>query len=469
MNLRNETKQILSESWKLYPHTFAKKASEGRWVPYKHLRYISALVGPAILAGNARFILTAPPRSGKSEFISNWLPTWYLHNFPHKRVILASYALDFAAKWGSQVKENLTQNRHITIPIKKDTKAKKNFETLERGGMLCAGVGGPITGRGADVFIIDDPIKNYQEAMSETIRERHKDWYNSVVRTRLEPNASILLLQTRWHADDLAGWLISEQKQKQLDKIDNRPWIVINMPAICESPDDILDRQIGDALCPERYDLDALAEIKSDLGGGLVWSALYQQRPTNLEGSVILREWIKYYDTRPKNFTEIAIFADLSFKETPTTDFTVVEAWGVSDNKIYLLDQIRARMDFPAQMNAIREMSSRYPQAYMKQIEEAANGAALIAMLKNEIMGLNPINPKTSKEARLAAVSPIYQSGNVYYPNPTIAPWVNENLNEILGFPSMTHDDTVDCASYGVSYFGKYTNSITRLEALGKW
>lgn len=723
-----DTAELFRNSWRLYPHTFAYKASRSKWVPYKHLRYISIQLANAVMQGGGRFIITCPPRHGKSQLISNWLPTWFLYNCPDKRVILASYALEFASKWGAEVKANLSQNPLILTEISKNTKAKKKFATLEGGQMICAGVGGPITGEGAELFIIDDPLKNYQEAMSDLVRERHKDWYRSVVRTRLEPGATVVILQcmtgdtgvlmadgtqtplrdikigdsiatyengkiavstiknwkccgpdnvyviktssgitvkanerhpflvcrngelqwvplrdlrvneklmrvgdrykgnfvqdagvenqqsvkacaclitikqsgrqdtdhhpliqntkeqsicgtdtellrkimteclkskmeivqsvsdtqeivlqnvgskdcvlttvtdleksepyyvtiatsssntvtpnksynqqlsiyedtiveilqagyeevfdiqvdrtenfianglvshnTRWHEDDLAGWLISHKDKE--DDPNSKPWTVINLPAICEEEVDVLGRKRGEALCPERYDVKALSEIESDLDD-LIWSALYQQRPTALKGNIILKEWLKFYDTRPSAFDEQAIFADLTFKEGTTTDFTVVECWGRAGASIFLLDQIRARMGFPDQIAAIREMGRRYPDAYLKQIEEAANGAAVIDMLKSELMGLVAVKPHTSKQARLAAVSPLYQAGNVYYPNAKICPWIATNIAEVLTFPNAKHDDTVDVASMAVNHLGKVSKSIARLEALNRW
>lgn len=426
---------------------------------------MSTIVGPAVMQGGARIILTTGPRHGKSEFISNWVPTWYLNQFQEDRVILASYAAEFAAKWGAKVKENLTENPLVTIPLSKSTKSKKNFMTKLGGGMMTAGMGGPITGSGANLFIIDDPIKNYQDAMSPTIREKHKDWFRSVALTRLEPNASIIILQTRWHADDLSGWLLEGNGD---DPDFQTPFQLINMPALCEDDDDILGRKRGEALCPERYDERALASLQKDLGDQ-IWSALYQQRPYSLLGNIILKSWIQFYTALPSSFEEMVITADLTFKETDLADYTVVQVWGRNGANCYLVDQIRSRMNFPDQMAAIRTMSGRYPEVYLKIIEEAANGAAVISMLKNEILGLVPVKPQTSKEARLAAVSPVFQSGNVYLPNPDFYHWAQVVLDELMAFPSGKNDDTVDALVYGVSHMAKHSSSIQRLEVLGKW
>lgn len=454
--------------WSWRPDTFAEHASGGKWKRYAHLDYISKKITPSIIKGNGRVIVTLPPRHGKSELISNWLPTWFLFNYPEKKIILASYAAEFAGKWGAQVRQNLTENELIKMDLSKTTKSKKQFKTLEGGQMICAGMGGPITGSGADLFIVDDPIKNYQDAMSPLIRERHKDWFRSVATTRLEPNATVIILLTRWHEDDLAGWLLND---KEHDKNDLRSkYTLINMPALCEDEElDPLKRKINDAVCPERYTTQDLEKIKADLGE-LIFSAMYQQRPTSLEGNIVLKEWLRFYDEDPKTLSldEKAIFCDLSYKEGPKTDFTVIECWGRKDTKIYLIDQIRARMGFPEQIAAIKAMAERHPTAAGKYIEEHANGAAVIQVLKDELMGIVPIKPMTSKEARLAAVSPIFQAGNVYYPNSNYQQWVAVNVGEILTFPNDKNDDTVDTACYAVSHFSSMTMSSAWLDVLTK-
>jgi predicted phage terminase large subunit-like protein len=450
--------------WADFPHTFAMKATQGKWKAFNYLRYISIEVAKAIVAGKGRIIITLPPRHGKSELISNWLPTWFLYNWPDRKIILASYAMDFAASWGAKVKSNLTENPLIQTSLSEDVQAKRRFKTLDGGQMISAGIGGPITGEGANLFIIDDPIKTWQDAMSDLIRERHKDWYKSVARTRLEPGGSIVVMHTRWHEDDLIGWLTSNKDAEFYEK-----WHVINLPAICEEEHDEVGRKRGDALNPERFPLTELEQIRGGEEGGLVWNALYQQRPSAMKGNVVLREWLRYYDIKPATFEEVAIFADLTYKEGTDNDFTVVQCWGRNGSNLFLLDQIRDRMGFPDQVKAIKEMCVRYPMAFAKVIEEAANGAAVIQHLKSEISGLIPYNPKTSKMARLAAVSPVFQAGNVFYPNPKFSPWVETNINELLTFPNAKHDDTVDATTMAVHRLGRLTSTIARLEAMNKF
>lgn len=454
--------------WKFFPHTFAHKASGGLWQPYQHLRLISSLIGPAIVRGGARFIVTVPPRHGKSELISNWVPTWFLHNNPDKKVILASYAQEFASKWGAVVRQNLTDNPLVSIPLSKSTKGKKQFQTMAGGQMISVGIGGPITGQGSDLFIIDDPLKNWQDAQSETIRSSQKAWFNTVAQTRLEPNASMIILLTRWHTDDLAGWLLAGEETEDKNEYRDK-YTLINMPALCEDPEtDPLGREMGEALCPERYGKEYFYAKRAS-SSEMQFAALYQQRPSSLEGNVIKKEWLKYYDKLPDYIDEYALFCDLSYKNGPATDFTVIECWARKGTQIYLVDQIRARMGFPEQIQAIREMAKRYPQAHMKQIEEHANGSAVIQTLKSEIMGINPIRPKTDKQSRLAAISPFFQSGNVHYPNPNYHSWVQVNEMEILSFPNGVHDDTVDTTCYSVAYFAQMNSSVGYLEGINQW
>lgn len=453
------------ELWKIYPHTYARRASGKKWVCYPFLKHISERITPALVNGGGRFIVTIPPRHGKSEFISRWVPTWFLDQFPDRKVILASYAADFASKWGAAVKENCSLPE-VSIQLSSDTKAKSKFQTKQGGQMMTAGVGGPMTGEGGHLIIIDDPLKNWEDAMSEIIRNKQKDWFRSVARTRLEPGGTIIVLMTRWHEDDLAGWLLGGGDDELNESLGSK-WELINFPAIAEG-DDILGRREGEALCPERYNEEDFAQIRPDVGPK-AWASLFQQRPYIEDGDVIKRAWLRHYKKYPAVIEEKIIVADLTFKKSQTSDFAVFEAWGRTGPDIFLLDQIRGRMDFPAQADAFLEMIRRHPDAMGKYIEEAANGAAIISIMKEKVLGIVAVKPKTAKEARLHAVAPLYESGNVHYPDPSIAPWVETNLHELLGFPNVKHDDTVDTASMALKQLGGTSSLVSRLEALNRW
>lgn len=452
----------LADAWRIYPHTFAAKASRGRWVPYSWLRYLSLQLGPAIVEGGARIIVTAPPQHGKSEFISHWIPTWFFNLYNAEKVILAAYSADYAKKWGSAVREELSENPLAHVPLRQDSRAKDRFVTKAGGQMITAGIGGKATGEGAGLFVIDDPVKNYQDAMSPTLQERNFDWYKTVARTRLSSKGSIILLQTRWADGDLAGRLIQHGGFR-----------VINLQALCDDPAmDPLGRAKGEALCPERYDVAALESIRKDVGE-IVWDAMFQGNPSIKGGDIVKGEWIQFYDQLPAELDETALFADLSYKEGEENDFADFELWGRKGSDIYLIDQVRKQMGFVEQCEAFLELVARYPDAFHREIEEKANGAALLSMLKDKVPGLVANNPKTSKGARLATVAPLYKAGNVHYPKPIHKPWVAVNLYEIvrmsLSGSRAAHDDTVDVASMAVAHLGRMSSIIARLQALNRW
>ena len=256
-------------AWRATPATCAERWSAGEWRRTRHLEYLDQLLMPLAQRKPLRLIVTVPPRHGKSELVSHWLPVWYLANWPSRRVMLASYEATFAASWGRKVRNTLLQNPVIGVRLAQDSASQAIWETTESGGMVTAGVGGPITGRGADLLLIDDPIKNAQEAASPVVRESIWDWWQRVARPRLEPGAAVVVMMARWHQDDPVGRLLREGAER---------WQVVDLPALAEVGD-VLGRQVGEPLWPERYPLSALLALQREVGPE-AWAALYQQRPT---------------------------------------------------------------------------------------------------------------------------------------------------------------------------------------------
>lgn len=235
------------------------------------------------------------------------------------------------------------------------------------------------------------------------------------------------------NCDDLAGRLLRAQEEGG-DK-----WEVVRLPALAEE-NDPLGRAPGEALCPALFTRETLERTKIRVGS-YWWNALYQQRPSPDEGGMLKRSWWKFYRQAPAAFDEIIQSWDMAFKETSTSDYVVGQVWGRKGADKYLLDQVRDRMDFPATIQAVKSLSAKWPQARAKLVEDKANGPAVIATLKREIPGLIPVEPQGSKEARVAAVSPDIEAGNVYLPDPSIAPWVQEFIEECAAFPKGAHDD----------------------------
>lgn len=464
-------------AWLATPAATAETLSRGRWARVSHLTLLSHYLADAAFGEIALLIVEMPPRHGKSELTSHWFPAWYLTLNPTKRIILASYEADFAASWGRKVRSTIEANsERLGISVDRRSHAAHRWDLVQGGGMVTAGVRGPITGKGGDLIVVDDPIKNFEEAYSATYRKRTLDWWTSTLRTRLEPGGSIVLVMTRWHEDDLAASVKRDADCTEL-----------RLPAVCEDETDAIGRVEGEPLWPARYDGKSLQKIRVDVGE-LVWAGLYQQRPAPLEGGIFKRAWLRFWyigdeppppvmfamndggihvceqQRLPKRFDEHLASWDLPFKGKSTSDMVAGQVWSRRGADCYLRDQLYGRMDFPAQKKGFELMAQRWPDARRKLIEDAANGAALVSTLKAEIPGIVPVPPKGSKEARAAAVSAVFESGNVYLPHPTEAPWVNGYIEELATFPGARYDDQVDATTQALARLAN--SAVARLKRL---
>ena len=263
--------------------------------------------------------------------------------------------------------------------------------------------------------------------------------------TRTQAGTKIIIIQTRWHEDDLAGRVIANENFVE----------VVNIPVEAEE-NDILGRNIGDALCPEiGKDNKWLQEFKQRYADGKrAWNALYMGRPTSAEGNIFKREWWQYYDKLPEHIQLVGISVDATFKDSDTSDFVAIEVWGKLNNDYYLIDLIKKRMDFPETLKAIRYMADKYPNKHSILVEDKANGSAIISMLKHEIGGIIPITPQESKIARANAITGIVEGGNVYLPR--YADFTGEFVEEFASFPNGVHDDLVDACTQFINKFKFY-------------
>ena len=395
---------------------------------------------------NQYIAINMPPRHSKSMTITETLPSYYLGNFPEERVIEISYSDTFARRFGKKNKEKVKQYESDLFDIQISKESSAHDEWLldnEIGGMISRGVLSGITGMGADLMIIDDPIKNREEADSETHRGKIWDEWIDSFSTRLHPGAIVILILTRWHEDDLQGRLLSKEYGEPL------PWQVYNLPLEAEE-DDVIGRAVGEPLWPERYGLEFIQERKRYPSS---FNSLYQGRPTAAEGNLLKRKWWQYYDTLPK-MVHIIMSIDATFKDEADSDFVCIQVWGKNGADMYLIDNLKARMNFPTTLQAIRNMVRKYPKAHAKLVEDKANGPAIISMLKNEIGGMIPVNPQGGKVARVNAVSPYIESGNVYLPR--YAPWTQDFVEECASFPQGKNDDQVDAMSQALNRFIYY-------------
>lgn len=418
-----------------------------------------------------RLMIFMPPRHGKSELASRKLPAFLLGRNPDCEVISASYSSGLAEKMNRDVQRTMESPEfkqifpEAIIPKSGDRSRVRNsseFELVGRDGSYrCAGVGGPITGTGGDFIIIDDPIKNMEEANSETIRQKIWDWYTSTLYTRLEgeiaedgqeseSDGSIALIITRWHEDDLAGRLLDKAaKNPEADQ-----WEVIEFPAIREDMNNHDDpREVGQALWPQKYPVKRLKKIKASVGSK-VWSSLFQQRPTPGDTATFKRTDLKYYKRLPQGRPTLKLIsADLTFKNTANADFVVFGAYALYGPDAYLIDQFRKRMDFKESVKEFVKFCNKHPDATAKLVEDKANGPALISVLSKKIPGLIPVEPQGSKVARANAVSPFYESGNVHYPDESLAPWIGDHVSEMVAFPFGKNDDRVDSETQALARF----------------
>ena len=395
-------------------------------------------------------LLEAPPRHGKSELISKWLPTWYLSRYPDRRVILTSYSGDLATHWGRKVRDlvSTTGVQWFNSSVAPGTTSASDWETTQGGGMLTAGIGGPMTGRGANLMIIDDPIKNDEEALSTRIRERHWDWWQSTASTRLEPGGVVVLMQTRWHQLDLSGMML-----KSMHENEGQPVHRVSYPAIATRSDDPLGRDIGEALWPERWPREAL-ELKKRSMTPYWWQSLYQQNPTSHQNV----EWPGEYfdeiwaDEWPDRFELSAISLDAS-KGREKSDYQAIVFVGVQAGKLYVDTDIDRR-PLPELVPQLSAMVNRYrPDAVV--IEDNAFQELLLPEFVKHAKehGTYPcqvsgITNSTMKLIRIRRLGGPLAQGRVKLRRGN--PYNQRLLGQLRDFPMADHDDGPDALEMAV-------------------
>ncbi len=392
-----------------------------------------------------RLCIFMPPRHGKSLLASQLFPAWYLGRHPDRSIIASSYGAELAQDFGRKVR-NLVAGRLFSgmfpeAVLSGDSTAAHRFNMLRGGAYFAVGAGGALTGRGADLLLIDDPIKSREIAHSSTERKSLVDWFEATAYPRLEPGGAVVLIQTRWHQDDLAGWLLREHSDEG--------WTVLNLPAIAEADEGW--RREGEPLWPSRFSLGKLERIRRTIGGS-AWAALYQQRPAAAEGAIFRREWWQTYTaaTLPARFESIVLSLDTAFKAGAANDYSVGLVLGVGKTGYFVLDIWRERAEFPALKRAIEMLALKWkPDALL--IEDKASGQSLIQELKaGSRLAVLPIRVDSDKVTRAVAVTPLCEAGKVYLPED--APWLAEFIEEISSFPAAPHDDQVDALTQALNH-----------------
>lgn len=424
--------------------SYVEHTNEG-WIPSRFHRYLCDTVQEFVTRKTDKafsiLIISTPPQHGKSKTVTETLPSWYLGRNPTHKVIEISYSADFAEQFGRRNREKIRDfgGQIFGIGLADYPNKAIEFELdNHRGTMLSAGLHSGVTGHGANLMIIDDPVKTQQEADSQTTKNAVWDEWLSSFSSRLAADAKVIVIMTRWAEDDLAGRLIEQGVNVE----------VVNLPLECDSENDPLGRKIGDALCPEiGKGNEWLADFKKMLQstkGSRTWNALYQGRPVAAKGNLLRREWWKYYEERPE-IVEWVMSVDAAFKDGDDNDFVAIQVWGKTEENIYLIDAVKKHLDMPSTCREIVRLRAIYPRCKTTLIEDKANGSAIIQVLRKQMGGIIPINPQGGKVSRVNAVSGAIESGLVYLPSNK--PFTEDFVNECSAFPNGAHDDQVDAMS----------------------
>ena len=441
-----ETRELARDKFMAY----AKHVYEG-FIEGRHHRLIAEKL-EAIASGKLkRLIVNMPPRHSKSEMASYLMPSWFLGRNPKLKIIQATMNTELAVRFGRKVRDLIADPIYSDIfpdtDLKQDSQAAGRWETSAGGEYFAAGVGAAMTGRGADLLIIDDPHSE-QDALSSTAYDNTYEWYTSGPRQRLQPGGTIIIVQTRWSKKDLTGRLIAEQAKDAMSD----QWDIIEFPAIL--PNDNL-------LWPEFWNKEELLKVKASLSIGK-WNAQWQQNPTSEEVAVVKREWWKLWEREDTPRLDYIIQSyDTAYSKKESADYSAITTWGVFEPKedgeqhIILLDATKGRWNFP-ELKDIAVEQNEYWEPDMMLIEAKGSGQPLADEMRLINLPVTTFSPgrrkggNLDKITRMHMVSPIFESGKVWYPNSKFA---DEVIEEVASFPNGDHDDYCDSMTMAIMRF----------------
>lgn len=433
-------------------------------IPAKHHELINHALQKVESGEIKRLMVFMPPGSAKSTYASVVFPSYYMGKNPSKNIISTSYASGLARKFGRKVRSICRSSKFSELwgaALTQDNKAADDWSLDNGSTYMGGGILSGITGNRADGLIIDDPVKGREDADSAVIREKTWEAYLNDLDTRIKPGGWQLIIQTRWHEDDLSGRILPETYDGESGWITSRqgePWYVICLQAECERDDDPLGRKIGEWLWTDWFTPEFwMAKKKKQ--GERNWSALYQQRPKPSEGSLVKRAWPMRYKIPPVAFSRIVLSCDTAYKPEQINDPSVIGAWGELRTGYYLLDVWRDRVEYPELKRALVMMAKKWnPSAVL--IEDKASGQSLIqecrASTKLPVIAID--TEGQSKVVRLIEVSPLIESGQLFLPES--APWLLDYESELFGFPLATHDDQVDMTSQFLKWAHRHGGEI---------
>lgn len=397
-------------------------------IPSFHLHMMKAL------EDDEGCIISLPPDHAKSTICTVLFSSWCIGRNPSNKILIAVGSPKLKSVFAIQIRQIMESERYrsmFDVAIRKDSDGKLMFHTQQQGQFLIVSKGEAIAGIRANIIVFDDLVGGAKESRSPVEREAAWSYLTMDLLTREDKGFKVKYVGvgTRWHKEDVLCRLDTHPAFKTIKKIKFR--------AISKK---------GTALWPERHTLKDL-ELKKETLGSAAFSALYQQEPTEESGSIFKREWFKFWKEKPHHIDRYIMSVDATFSKSEDADYVVLQIWGRYQAQFYLMDQVRAQMSYTETKQAIRTLSSKWPKAFRKVIEKKANGAALIDDLSKEIMGMVGYTPTESKVSRANSVSPLYEAGNVFIPDPSIAGWVHDYIEELTSFPNGSNDDMVDSSS----------------------
>lgn len=443
---------------------------------YPHTKLITDKLQKIVNGEQHFYIVEMPPQHGKSLTITSTFPAYYLMKHPDKKVMIATYSKGLYSQFANTNRQDFNEWGPSLFGLRTYINTADKFTIAKhKGEFFATSILGAATGHSADLLIVDDPVKDAEEANSPTIQKKVWEEWTKTFSTRLQDNSSVVVIMTRWRTDDLAGRLLQSM---------SRNWEEIKLPAIATDlkpgETDEIGRKNGEALCPELHSLKDLLIQKKEMGSQ-GFAALYQQSPTVEGGNIFKRSWVRYYvpdretmialgltekdvTIRPRlnHMSETVQAWDATFKSGANDDYVAGQTWARYKTDMYLLPNwCHKRLSFTETLDAIRAMSKLYPQATVKLVEDKANGPAIIDTLQQEISGIIPVSPgNDSKEARASSVTPYWEAGQIYIPHPLWKPEVDDWIEEILNFPNATHDDNVDSMTYAVQRLQKKQTAV---------
>jgi predicted phage terminase large subunit-like protein len=390
-----------------------------------------------------RLMVSMPPRHGKSLTATQLFPPWFIGRNPARSVAVCTYGEALAQDLGRKVFRTISDPLHRRVfpdcRLATDVGAAERFETEAGGSFFSVSRQGALTGRGCDLLVIDDLLKDAQEASSAATKKLVKDFYERVALTRLTPDGAIVLVGTRWGKNDLFDFLLIEKGETQ--------WDVLNLSAIAEGSDP-LGRAEGEALWPERYSVKHLAQKRFEMGSaGFV--TLYQGRPSESDGLIFRREWFRTYTQLPQ-LKRTIVSLDSAFKTGQSNDYSAIQVWAEGQTGFYLLARWKGKVEFPELKRVLISVCDQWkPEECL--IEDAASGQSLLQELQSSTsLPLKPIKPDRDKEARAQSCTGIAEAGRIFLP--ADAAWLSEFMDELCGFPNMPHDDEVDAATQALNF-----------------